>query len=318
MDTASRFADFGRGAESGGSPVYAEWAAGAARDPALVALIDRARPSQRQPVLAFAVARLLGAPVGPYDGLRQWLLGHADAFVAELDERHTQTNDVRRTGPIAWALAAMRDDLDGRAVALLEVGASAGLGLYPDRYEVRVGGRPLGPRPVVAFRGGLDLAPLDVTRDADRLWLEILLWPGQDDRVALLGAAVEVARREPPTLMVGDAVDGLDDLIALAPPGSVPVVITAGTLVYLTGARRQAFVDEIARLGIRWISYERTGLLTGIHATLPERLRDQDPGRPDALFATLAVDGRAIALGDAHGTRLRPLASRPARGPRSS
>lgn len=314
MDTASRFADFGRAAGRAGSPVYAEWAAGIAQDPGLLALIDRARPSQRQPVLVLAVARLLGAEPGGFDTLRDWLLDHASTFVEELDRRHTQTNDIRRTGPIAWALAGLRDGLAGRPVALLEVGASAGLGLYPDRYEVRVGGAPLGPRPEIAFRGGLDLAPLDVRRPEDRRWLETLLWPGQDDRLALLRAAVAVARRDPPTLLTADAVDGLEELVALAPAGSVPVVVSSGTLVYLPGARRQAFVEEVARLGVRWVSYERTGLLTGVHATVPVGAADPDPGVADALFATLAVDGRAVALGDAHGTRLRPLASLPGRG----
>ncbi|AMM19956.1 hypothetical protein AX769_07040 [Frondihabitans sp. PAMC 28766] len=329
MTTAGRFADFAEAAALGGSPVYAEWATGMAQDAELVALVDRARASQRQPVLVFAVARLLGAPLGSFDELRSWLRGHADDLVAELDRRHTQTNDVRRVGPIAWALSRILPPgaLETDAVppvALLEVGASAGLGLYPDRFDVRVGSARLGDPssvvrvtvavegaqdalahvgriPPVAFRAGLDLAPLDVRDEAAMQWLETLLWPGQVDRVALLRAAADVVRREPPTLLIGDAVDALGDLVALAPAGTVPVVVTVGTLVYLPGARRQAFVDTVAALGVRWISYERTGLLTRVHATLPH------PEIADGWFATLAVDGRAIAVGDAYGRRLHLL-----------
>ncbi|RKR75321.1 DUF2332 domain-containing protein [Frondihabitans australicus] len=340
MDTAQRFADFARAAADGGSPVYAEWAAGMAASPDLLAIVDRAWPTQRQPVLVFAVARWLGAETGSFEGLRAWLTSHADGFVTELDRRFTQTNDVRRVGPVAVALTRLlRSSTDGsqgsqepRPVALLEVGASAGLGLYPDRYDLAIGPARLGDSasgvavsvavdapddhsatpaalPPIAYRGGLDLAPVDVTRADDRLWLETLLWPGQDDRVALLRAACAVAAADPPTLLTGDAVDGLDALVGLAPPGTRPVVVTSGTLVYLPGARRQAFVDRVRELGVRWISYEKTGILTGVHATIP------DPALASGWFATLALDGRAIALGDAHGTRLRVIDREPGESP---
>ena len=326
MTTADRFARFADAAALGGSPVYADWATGVAQDAELVALVDRARASQRQPVLVFAVARLLGAPLGSFDELRSWLRGHADDLVAELDRRHTQTNDVRRVGPVAWALSRLLppgafEPAAARPVALLEVGASAGLGLYPDRFDVRVGPVRLGDAssavrmsaststgpqdamarvggiPPVALRAGLDLAPLDVRDEAAVHWLETLLWPGQGDRVALLRAAVDVARREPPTLLAGDAVDRLDDLVALAPAGTEPVVVTVGTLVYLPGARRQAFVDRVAALGVRWISYERTGLLTGVHATI---------SHPDAAEA-LVRDSRGRR--SSHRRRRRPTAA---------
>jgi hypothetical protein len=323
MTMSERFGSFAAIARAEGSPLYAEWASGVARDDAVLELLERAHPSKRQPVLVFAVWRLLGAAEGSYDELREWVLDDADGWLAELGSRLTQTNDVRRTAPVALALAAAGIDAP---VALLEVGASAGLDLHLDAYSVearfgsgvnRVLGDPdsivrLGIEvenaettaqdhralPRIAHRAGLDLAPLDVGSPADALWLETLLWPGQTDRVELLRAAIEVARRDPANIVAGDAVDGLDTLVSGVPAGVVPVVVTAGTLVYLPGRRRQAFVDEVARLGVRWISYEKTGLLEGIDATLRDPAQERD-------FATLALDGRALGLGDAHGTRLR-------------
>jgi hypothetical protein len=182
VTTADRFAAFARSAEAGGSPLYAEWADGFAADDDLLALVERARESQRQPVLVFAVCRILGAPLAPFVTLRAWLLAHADAVLAELDRRLTQTNDVRRTAPLAAALAR----IDG-PVALLEVGAAAGLGLRLDRFRIEVhdgdGSRILGDPsgdvrlrldvegslafsdeaalPAVVDRRGLDLSPLD-------------------------------------------------------------------------------------------------------------------------------------------------------------
>lgn len=334
MSTADRFRAFALEAERQGSTLYAEWAVRIADDDVILRLIDRAREQQRQPVLVLAVSRLLGAPEGGYDTLRAWLLENAGPFLDELDRRRTQTNDVRRVAPVALALAAAR--IDG-PVTLLEVGAAMGLGLHLDRYAVEVrsvgGVRVLGDPastvrvavdvagassilrdgaqdpglPAIHRRAGLDLAPLGAASPADALWLETLLWPGQTDRVRLLRAAIEVARRDPATLLRGDAVDGLPALVAEAPPGTTPVVVTAGTLVYLTGARRQAFVDEIARLGVRWISYERTGSLPGVHGSIADpALAWIDPAAPEA-FATLALDGRALAVGDAHGTILHQV-----------
>jgi hypothetical protein len=328
MTTAERFADFARAAAEGGSPRYADWAAGVADDPELVALIDRARPSQRQPVLVFAVARLLGAPASSFAELRPWLLAHAGELVQEVDRRLTQTNDVRRVAPIAFALARIPG-----SVALIEVGASAGLALYPDRFAVTLvthdGPSSLGDQsspvrlsaalegwtdldpggrlalPTIVHRGGIDLAPLDVRSADDMQWLETLLWPGQDERVELLRSAVEIAQTDPPVLGAGDAVDALPALVertrAQVGPSVTIVVVSSGTLVYLPGARRQAFVDLVDQLGVRWISYEKSGSLSGIEATIP------DPELSRSWFATLALDGQALALGDPHGTALLAL-----------
>ena len=100
-------------------------------------------------------------------------------------------------------------------LALLEVGASAGLTLLPDRYSYDYAGHrvqgtdpdapviacePRGPVPLpgrvpeVTWRAGLDLNPLDVTSDDDMHWLECLIWPGEEGRLARLRAAIATAR----------------------------------------------------------------------------------------------------------------------------
>jgi hypothetical protein len=83
--------------------------------------------------------------------------------------RATQTNEVGRCALLLPVLAALPQPL-----ALLEVGTSGGLCLYPDRYAYRYGGHTLGdgapvldcalagtapPRrlPEVVWRAGLDL-----------------------------------------------------------------------------------------------------------------------------------------------------------------
>jgi len=309
---SDRFAAYADAVLLEGSPTWAAAARGVAADAEVLALVERAEEARRQPVLVLAVARWLGAPPGPWPELRRWLLDHPDRFLDELGRRLTQTNDVRRTSPVSLALARVEGP-----VALLEVGASAGLGLLPDRYGHRAGdvrwGAPDSPvqlevvvhgdlgevrLPEVVWRAGLDLDPLDVLSAADVGWLEALLPPGVTGRAALLSQAVSVAAAAPPRVERGDAVDDLARLAAEAPRDATLVVVSTGTLVYLPGRRRQEFVDLVRGLGARWISYERRGLLHDVPVVLPG-------GVPvDESFAVLALDGRALAVGDAHGTRL--------------
>jgi hypothetical protein len=292
-----RFAAYAVAVEREGSPLWAAAARGIAADPEVLALVGRAEEARRQPVLVLAVARWLGAPLGPWPELRRWLLDHPDAFLAELGRRLTQTNDVRRTTPVSLALARVEGP-----VALLEVGASAGLGLLPDRWGHRAadvrGALGAVRLPEVVWRAGLDLDPLDVTSDADTGWLDALLPPGAPERAALLARAVSVARTAPPRVDRGDAVDDLARLAAEAPGDATLVVVSTGTLVYLPGRRRQQFVDTVRALGARWISYERRDLLHDVRVVVPDGVPD------DEAFAVLALDGEALAVGDAHGTRL--------------
>jgi hypothetical protein len=321
---ADRFLAYSAQAAAEGSPGWAELAAGLAADEAALAVVERAPESRRQPVLVLATCRWLGAPPGPWPRLRSWLLDHADAVVAELGRRSVQTNDVRRSGPVSLALARLDEP-----VALLEVGASAGLCLLPDLVSYRAGdvrwGDPHSPvqltldvtdgrghdalggagaglgaveLPEVVWRAGLDLDPVDVRDDEAVAWLRALLPPGATERADLLERAVALARTAPPRVARGDAVDDLEALAATAPADARLVVVSTGTLVYLPGRRRQQFVDTVRGLGATWVSYERIGLLDDVGPV--------DPGLVErtSAFAVLAVDGRPLAVGDAHGTRL--------------
>ena len=149
------------------------------------------------------------------------LLSDDGTIRATILARATQTNEAGRMATLvpAFALAA-----DGRPVALLEAGASAGLCLYPDRWgyawstpdgvpdrwaggptlacAVTGPGAAAGRRcPTVAWRGGIDLNPLDVADPTTTCrGCSTLVWPEHDDRRALLAHAIEVARAEPPRI----------------------------------------------------------------------------------------------------------------------
>jgi hypothetical protein len=182
--------------------------------------------------------RLLGGPVHDPAAFGDYTVANWPKIEAELRSRTVQTNEAGRCAVLLPVLAALPQPL-----ALLEVGASAGLCLYPDRYAYRYGDHMLGSGepvldcaatgvtppaqvPDVVWRTGLDLHPLDVTRPADFAWLDALIWPEHAHRRARLRAAAAVVAAEPPLLVRGDMVGDLAALAARAPAEATLVCST--------------------------------------------------------------------------------------------
>ena len=115
----------------GVSPVYEDWALGVADDDAVADLLMTLPSGKRQPNLVFAAARWHGAR-GGYDTFRSTLLERWPDVRATILARATQTNEAGRCAVLLPFLAELPQPL-----ALLEVGASAGLCLLPDRYSYR-------------------------------------------------------------------------------------------------------------------------------------------------------------------------------------
>ncbi|MFM6849694.1 MAG: DUF2332 domain-containing protein [Terrabacter sp.] len=315
-DVIEEYRDFAAYA-AGDSPCFEEWALGVAGDEDVLAWLGTLPPVKRQPNLVFAAARWHGAPApGPYAGLRRVLLEQEPYVRATVLARATQTNEVGRLATLVPVLARVEGP-----IALIEVGASAGLCLFPDRYDydwpplgrLRGSGGPVltaeasGPLPVpashpdVAWRGGVDLNPLDVT-DADAMaWLDHLVWPEQDERRERLRAAVAVARREPPVLRRGDLFDHLDALLEEAAPHGTPVVLHSAVIAYLEEPDRQRFHELMTGLvaagRCRWISNEGRRVLPAVTGDLEV---------PSGRFVT-ALDGVPVAWSHGHGHALEWL-----------
>ncbi len=208
---------------------------------------------------------------------------YADELAPLLASRHIQTNECGRSaviGPgITWI--AQRSE---RPLALVDVGASAGLNLLCDRYRLdyaehgatgpatspvhircRVAGGvpPVAPTlPSFVTRVGLDRLPVDLTDPDDARWQLACVWPdtGRLDRTA---AAIALARHDPPTVVTGDAVEGLPALLAGLPAGVVALVLTTWAFAYLLVEDRRRFVDmlvdESRGRTIVWLSAEAPG-----------------------------------------------------------
>jgi len=326
--TAQIYRGFARQEARGRSPAYEALADGVASDRGILRFLDALPPEKRQPNLLFAAARyLLGAPAD-LDSLRGLVgrpgsAGAAGAAGAEgapgrelaevMLARRTQTNEPARCALLLPALARLPQPL-----ALIEVGASAGLTLLVDRYSYdyaghRIAGRdplaptlrcaPEGPVPLprrppeIVWRAGLDLNPLSVASEDDVRWLTCLVWPGEGDRQERLAAAIAAARRDPPALYRGDLIDDLPTLAARAPAGATLVVYHSAVLAYVAPERRRVFGDLVRELGAVWLSNEGPRVL----ADVPVEAFTGDP-------FLLVRDGRTpLAVADGHGAWLRWL-----------
>lgn len=334
--------------------LYAAICRGVASDPEAAALLLAASGGQRRPVLwlaavhdlvlrdpTVAAATWYSGAAGrshvperdPWPDVRRTVLDHRGELTEVMATHSTQTNEVNRAVYLAAALAAACDDLAGTAVALVEMGASAGLLLLLDRYRIErrsshgyslVGDpespvvcigddrsdpvTPATPLPIIASRVGLDLHPVAIDDVAGLRWLEACLWPDVPGRVGRFRSAVDLAREHPPTLVRGDMVDDLAAVVALAQqgagPGSHVVVFSSWALTYVARGRRPLVataLDRVAAQGVpvSWVTAEPVGCMPGV--TLPPKLAALD--HTTVLAVRRWRDGRQTAplvLGTCH------------------
>jgi hypothetical protein len=174
MPVAERYRRFAEREARGRSGLYERFALGVAGDRELLELLEQLPPAKQQPNLLLATVLYLGGRQPDYGAFRAFVLDHADHVLATLAARQTQTNEVGRCALLLPLLARLPGPL-----ALVEVGASAGLCLLADRYAYDYGGtivgdpasavllrcQPRGPVPIptalpeVVWRRGIDLAP---------------------------------------------------------------------------------------------------------------------------------------------------------------
>lgn len=295
--------------------MYEELAAGVAEDDEALALIDSLPTGKRQPNLVLAAVRFVADTPGCYEQFRRALIDEWTQVGAVVLSRSTQTNEVGRCASLVPLLAELP-----QPVALLEVGASAGLCLLLDHYRYDYGpGAQLGPAespvtltrelrgdtappqrlPQVAWRAGLDLEPVDVN-DADAVrWLETLIWPGQAERQRRLHSAVTIARAHRPRVERGDLRTDLGRLVAQAPRQATLVVFHSAVLAYLASEDRDRVAEQLSATDAVWISNEAPGVLPAGESPEPPT---------DATSAFLVSrNGRPTAWADPHGSWFRRL-----------
>jgi hypothetical protein len=194
-----------------------------------------------------------------WDDVDALLDEHAPFLARFAAEQPVQTNEVARSAPLLRGLAAV----GRRRIDLLELGTSAGLLLYLDRYGYGHDGFE------IVRRRGIDLNPIDVTTDEGARLLEAFVWPDQTERIARLRAAIEIVREDPPELIAGDYVELVSELVE-----EDTVVMSCVTTAYLPDDRYAELVEKLRRT--TWLSLEG-----------PRHARDYDGMQ-------LVLDGRVL------------------------
>jgi hypothetical protein len=285
----------------------------------VLAFLERLPADRQQPNLLFAAVRqAVGLPADGR-GLEEAIEEQAAPIAAVMQSRTTQTNEPARCSVLLPVLARLHQPL-----AILEVGASAGLCLLLDRYGYDYGhhrieappetraSAPVFPchadtltplpteLPRIGWRRGLDLNPLSVGSSQHMDWLKTLVWPEHSARLARLGAAIEIARRSPPDVVRGDLLADVPAAIGAAPEGMTRVVFHTAVLGYVRSqSNRDAFARAVRHVGATWVSIEAPGVFPDIAAKVPA------PSRPDRFL--LAVDGEPVAWTGPHGQSIEWL-----------
>ena len=288
---AERFRVFAREECSGAtglnvtSPTYEALSYAVAGSPNLLALARECMVGQPIPNLFFsAVKRLLhdweGDELGSHyariasgetpgaelaDSFARLCDAHEAEIVDLVRNRRVQTNEIRRSSYLMPAFGRVFLDSGELPLALIDVGASAGLNLLWDAYRyVYSDGSEFGPTdsgvvidcelrsampeipsefPPVAFRRGVDLNPVDLSDDEEFRWMAALVWPEHTDRAESLRAAREIWLREPPTVERGSATEVLPEVMRNAPSGAALCVFHCHTLNQFPEEARAAFYE---------------------------------------------------------------------------
>ncbi len=209
-----------------------------------------------------------------YPTFRDFCLEHDQQIRNLVQTRRVQTNEVGRCAGLLPAFEEVRRRSGGQPLALVEIGTSAGLHLLWDRYHydyghagtvgdaaspVRLVCEPRGPHPPllpavmpkVAYRVGIDIAPIDVHDAQATRWLQALIWPEHADRHRLLAAALTMARANPPRIVGGDAEDVLPEVLAEVPDDAVLCVYDSFTLNQMPRAKREGILARLAEHAVK-------------------------------------------------------------------
>ncbi|MCG3267776.1 DUF2332 family protein [Yoonia sp. I 8.24] len=228
-----------------------------------------------------------GDPDKIWDAVCAALLQHCTAINAHLDQA-PQTNEVRRSA-VLIAVGHMLAERFHLPIRLSELGASAGLNLHWDDYALAIGKQQFGAAlpalklrpdwtgppppttpPTVVVRAGVDLNPLELPRDAQRL--QSYLWADQPHRITLTRAAMAVAQTK---VVKADAIDWLETALAHT-PGQLHLIYSTVAWQYfprdkqITGTAliEQAGLTATAETPMAWFTMETDGTTPGAALTL--------------------------------------------------
>lgn len=271
------------------SPLYSQFSRSIAEDSDLLSLAGHCRADQPAPLFFFAAIHFLllqgvhhtlanhypslhdeNHPASEaFTPFREFCLENRESLIPILETGRVQTNEVGRSAFLCPAFSYISELVNGRPIALVEIGASTGLNLNWDKYSYAYGeqdlqGNPQSPVklesaikgsklpptpenfPEIASRLGLELHPIVLENDEERLWLEALIWPEHRDRIGLLRGAIDMWKAQPQGIIVGDAVETLPAVLAGIPHQTLVVIFHSLALYQFSREQEEEFMGILA------------------------------------------------------------------------
>jgi hypothetical protein len=190
-------------------------------------------------------------------------IGELDAPLAAFLDRPPQTNEVARSAILlpGYLEIARNTRL---ALSIREIGASAGLNLWFERYrydygvstwgdedaKVRIRSEWRGPAPpagelLVADRLGCDRAPIDPGSPDARRRMLAYIWADQSERLARAEAAMDLAAAQPEQVEEIDAAKFVARELSSPPPGRARVLVHSVFWQYLPEPTKASILATI-------------------------------------------------------------------------
>lgn len=289
---AAEFLRYGERDYYGSSHLYATLAGCVAQDPELLAIASHGRSAI--PNLFFGAVHYLLMRSGHdvlaeyfpslhkpaksgndlFPAFRSFCIRHKADLIGIVTTRIVQTNEVSRCAYLYPAFVLVSKLAGDVPLAMVDIGASAGLHLLWDRYAYdyglgRVCGDPASPvritcelrgetglslnekMPQVGARFAIDLRPVSPDNEDDLIWLDALIWPEHESRRELFHGAVEILRREKGAIAFseGDAADILPDVLSKVPADQAACVYQTHIWRQLRPASRLKLTETLEQFG---------------------------------------------------------------------
>ncbi|MEO1554137.1 MAG: DUF2332 domain-containing protein [Pseudomonadota bacterium] len=254
---------------------------------------------------------------------RAWLSENLEPVRAFI-QSPPQTNETRRSIILLPGFLKIAARFQ-QPMHLLELGASAGLNQNWDRFSYqtstwqRAGESDVviktdwrAPVPAdldaainIATRAACDLSPVNISDPDQALRLKSYTWPDQDERLARLQAAIELAQAAGTQVEKADAAAWLAQRLATRPTTGVTVIFHSVFLIYPSRdviGQIMTMIEAAGRAAtpqapIAWLCYESEALFGG--DTDSPKMRARLQTWPDGVVDTYAES-------DGHVTYVEP------------
>lgn len=194
-----------------------------------------------------------------FQPFKDFCIKYKDDILSIFKIRYIQTNEVRRCAYLYPAFCTVYEKTE-KPLALIEIGTSAGLQLLWDQYSYSYGddntygntssalhieSKLVGEKrpalhkssPPVTSRIGLDLNPIDLNNEDEKLWLKSLIWPEHTERLDMFEKAASSIKNNNISLIEGDG-------IALLPEYAAKIATDNAICIFHTHVANQMPVDK--------------------------------------------------------------------------